>query len=154
MASLAFFMVSTQAHAELPQSLHIDRSGTIVNGAGQPVPVHLWNVKSYCPQGTHVPSIRELAGSSGGKILDGGASRPKDFESVEAINDDGTKDSFYYLAETAGRECHYDLFWSSSVLRDQTNFNYTMNRSCGQLWRNDVFDQMFLRCFANQGEKK
>src|SRR6185437_3321572 len=102
LAVIIFLMstFSTLAFADLPSGLHLDHDGIIVNAQGTPVPINHWNLSDYCPRGTHVPSIRELAEISqqkGAKILEVSAGKPPaGFDLIDAVNADGKRDQFYY----------------------------------------------------------
>ncbi len=117
--------------------------------------------KKSCPEGTHVPTVRELAKSTqtyGAMGLREVSETKADevhqkFKLVKSINQDSEPDDFYvdfdgYKAPMGDFSLNW--FWSSSVVADKSELAYTLSGFYGEIQEtHKTDDNVAVLCFPN-----
>jgi hypothetical protein len=167
--SACIFVSSTEAYAD-----KLDLDGILRSDDGSIRYIDRDAAMTACPQGTHLPTIRELAELSkanGAKgilelnQLDPKKKLPAGYYGVHgAINPDGKKDSFYYNPSGYVRpsgDLGKNWFWSSSIdsldCFDYQICNYFMYGNSGSIfyggpnaWGTSDSLKNAVRCVADQ----
>lgn len=150
-------IVSAGAYAD-----RLDADGILRKDDGSIIYMDHFDALNACPNGTHLPTVRELAldaqarGAQG--VLEAGqGSVPSRYDMIASINPDGFKDIFYFNFDDYSRplgDSYKVWFWSSSIGSSYTTAAYHIHGGSGDIastWRGGVFHA--VRCFPDQAPK-
>lgn len=133
--------------------------GIIRNNDGTVADIAHVTAFTACPQGTHLPTIRELSEESQAKGAKGilelsqvnADQIPKGYQKISAINPDGRKDEFYFNPEGQKRPLgdlgHY-WFWSSSRASEYQGYEMHGSGGITTYYSNYASPGVAVRCLA------
>lgn len=138
----------------------IGQDGILRNDDGRILHMnHRWAMKA-CPQGTHLPTIRELtelSQASGAKgILEKSQVDPlripMGYRKVSAVNPDGKWDEFFFNEdgyEPSSEEIGNNWFWSSSSAVYGFSYCYALRDNGDPYWVRH-YSSNAVRCIVDQ----